>query len=284
MKFAILNSMRSSVLGFSILALGIYLGTTLYLKHDFEFGLILLLILPCLIYAWIYRKHGFEENELNKTTARVLLVYALLYFVSIFFVHLLGSSVSYWLVQFLIPILLLRAFHERLVVIGFRWKNIFKDFWVVILTGIIVLPFLLFAVRDSAQILAIASTWKILVYFPISILYMFVIVGFWEEFFFRGIVFKSIMRLSQNPGLSIFFSALLFSSYHIPMRYFNTKSPYFNDLWGSISATVNEQFIMGLFLGYIVYRSKNVWHGVWLHSMLNGISFVYQLSLWIKIG
>ena len=277
------SSARINILIFSILSLVIYVGTTLYLQHELEFELICLLFVPCLFYARCYRHYVSEVQELTKTTARILIIYSLLYCVSIFFVHLLGSSVSYWLVQFLIPVLILKFFHERLELLAFRWNQIFRDFWVVLVTGIIILPFLLFSVRDSAQILVIARTWKILIYFPLSLLYMFVIVGFWEEFFFRGVVLKSILRLSRSPSLSIFTSALLFSSYHIPMRYFNTKSPYFENLWGSISATINEQFIMGLFLGFVVYKSRNVWHGVWLHSMLNGISFVYQLSLWFKI-
>ncbi len=277
------SSARINILIFSILSLVIYVGTTLHLQHELEFELICLLFVPCLFYARCYRHYVSEVQELTKTTSRILIIYSLLYCVSIFFVHLLGSSVSYWLVQFLIPVLILKFFHERLELLDFRWNQIFRDFWVVLVTGIIILPFLLFSVRDSAQILVIARTWKILIYFPMSLLYMFVIVGFWEEFFFRGVVLKSILRLSRSPSLSIFTSALLFSSYHIPMRYFNTKSPYFENLWGSISATINEQFIMGLFLGFVVYKSRNVWHGVWLHSMLNGISFVYQLSLWFKI-
>lgn len=277
------NPNRLNILLYFILSLAIYSGTAMYLKNELEFGLIVLLFVPCLVYAWHYRYDVFEEAVLQRTTAAVLVGYAILYFVSIFFVHLLGASVLYWLVQFLIPILVLKVRKERLEALAFKWRYVFKDFWIVVVAGAVVFPVLLFSVRDSAQILVIARTWKILIYFPLSIIYMFLIVGFWEEFFFRGVVLRSLLQLTQNPSFAICASALLFSSYHIPMRYFNTRSPYFHDLWGSISATVNEQFIMGLFLGFIVYKSKNIWHGVWLHSMLNGLSFVYQLSLWVKI-
>lgn len=112
---------------------------------------------------------------------------------------------------------------------------------------------------------------------------MIVVAAFWEEFFFRGVVLSALLRLVKSPALAIFGSALLFSSYHIPMRYFNSRSAYFHDFWGSIAATLNEQFLMGLFLGVVVYKSRNVWHGIWLHSFINGISFVYQMSLWLEL-
>jgi membrane protease YdiL (CAAX protease family) len=282
-SFKAANLIRLNIFIYSILSLALYLGTSLYLQHELEFGLIILLFIPCLFYSWVYRNDVFEGTELQKRTTIVLIIYATLYFISIFFVHLLGSSVSYWFVQFLIPILVLKVLKERLASLAFQWSHMFKDFWVVLVASAIVLPILLFNVRDSSQILAIAKTWKILVYFPLSLIYMFLVVGFWEEFFFRGVILRSLLRLTNNSSFAIFASALLFSSYHIPMRYFNSKSPYFDDLLGSISATINEQFIMGLFLGFIVHKSKNVWHGVWLHSMLNGLSFVYQLSLRVKV-
>lgn len=282
-SFKTANLFRLNILIYSIFSIVLYLGTSLYLQHELEFSLILLLVVPCLFYGWVYHNDIVEGTELQKGTATILIAYAILYFVSIYFVHLLGSSVSYWLVQFLIPILILKILKERLASLAFQWSYVFKDFWVVLVAGAIVLPILLFSVRDSAQILAIAKTWKIVLYFPLSLIYMFIVVGFWEEFFFRGVILRSLLRLTNNSSFAIFGSALLFSCYHIPMRYFNSKSPYFNDLLGSISATINEQFIMGLFLGFIVHKSKNVWHGVWLHSMLNGLSFIYQLSLWIKI-
>lgn len=264
-------------------SLAIYSWSNYRLGQNFDFGFIILLAIPCLLYIWYYKNKPETENLKSGKTAILLIVYGVLYFIGIFFLPLLGSSVTYWLVQFLIPILILKFSTETVSSIDFRWSAIFADFKSVIISSIILVPVLMFTVRDSEQILAIAKTWKFLVYFPLSIIFMIFVAAFWEEFFFRGIIMKSLLKFSENPALSIFLSALLFGSYHIPMRYLNAKSPYYNDLISSIAATLNEQFLMGLLMGIIVYKSKNVWHGIWLHAVLNGISFVYKLSEMVKI-
>ena len=111
---------------------------------------------------------------------------------------------------------------------------------------------------------------------------MLFIVAFLEEFFFSGIVLSSVLKLTNNVAVSIFISAFLFAIYHLPMRFLNIKSLYYGDLSMSFSATISEQFLMGLFLGIIAYKSKNIWHVVWLHAILNGVSFMFQLSTMLK--
>ena len=266
-----------------VLSMVIYSWSLIQLNQDFDFGLIGILTIPTLIYLWFYKNEEHTESIKQKKTSILLLLYGLLYFTSIFFINLLGSSVAYWLVQFLIPIVILKLCKESLSSIFFKWKAVFSDIKFVLFSAVILIPFLIFGVRDSEHILAMFQSWKIIVYLPLSILYMFVIVAFWEEFFFRGIIQNSILRLTNSASISIFLSALFFGTYHIPMRYLNIKSEYYGDLLSSIAGTINEQFIMGLFLGLVVYKSKNIWHGIWLHSMLNGISFVYQLSLMLTI-
>ncbi len=266
-----------------ILAVAMYSWAIIQLDRDFDFGLIALLLLPSLIYLWFYRNEKSSEPLKHRKTAAFLFFYGLIYFISIFFINILGSSVAYWLVQFLIPIAILKICRESLSGIFLKWTAVFSDVKFVIFSAAIIIPFLIFGVRDSEQIIELCQSWKIIVYLPLSILYMLIVVAFWEEFFFRGIILNSILKLSNNASVSIFISALFFGTYHIPMRYLNVKSEYYGDLLASIASTINEQFIMGLFLGLIVYKSKNIWHGIWLHSILNGISFVYQLSLMLKI-
>ena len=40
--------------------------------------------------------------------------------------------------------------------------------------------------------------------------------------------------------------------------------------------------MMGIALGIIVYKSKNIWHGIWIHAIFNGVSFVYKFSQMVK--
>jgi membrane protease YdiL (CAAX protease family) len=218
------------------------------------------------------RDHGLDAD-----------CYAIAYFGSIFLLPILGASVMYWLVQFLIPIAIMRVMKEPLSGINFKWSAVFADFKIVILTVLVIVPALLFMVRDSEQILLLFQSWRIAVYLPLSILFMLIVAAVWEEFFFRGIVMSSVLKLTSSPVAAIFSSALLFGTYHVPMRFLNQRSPYHDDLLASIAATVNEQFLMGLLMGIIVYKSKNVWHAIWIHSVLNGVSYVYQLSLILKL-
>ena len=262
-----------------VLSLALYYWSFIKLDQDFNFGLIGILAIPSLIYMWFYRNNKQTESLKQRKTSIILLIYSLLYFISIFFLNILGSSFAYWLVQFLMPIIILKLCDESLSSIFFKWNAMFSDIRYVLFSAIILVPFLVFEVRDSEQIIILFHSWKIIIYLPLSILYMLITAAFWEEFFFRGIIQNSILKLTNNASISIFLSALFFSIYHIPMRYLNVKSEYYGDLLSSIAGTINEQFIMGLFLGLVVYKSKNIWHGIWLHSILNGISFVHQLSL-----
>ncbi len=266
-----------------VLSIALYLWAIFQLGYDFDFGLIGLFLVPSLIYTWFYRNEKRIEPFKHRKTAIFLLLYSLFYFVSMFFINILGSSVAYWLVQFLIPVAILKMCKESLSSVFFKWSDMFSDIKLVLLSAVILIPVLIFNVRDSEQIIALFQSWKILVYLPISIFYMLVTVAFWEEFFFRGIILNSINKLFNSASLSVFISALFFAVYHVPMRYLNVRSEYYGDLLSSIAGTISEQFIMGLFLGVIVYKSKNLWHGIWLHSILNGISFVYQVSLILKI-
>jgi membrane protease YdiL (CAAX protease family) len=274
----------ANVIVFIILSILIYLFSVYNLGQQIDAVFILILAIPCLLYFWFYKgRADAYEPTMEKQIAKILTAYTVIYIVSIYFFNLLGSSIALWLVQFTIPLLILKIYKQPLQAINFQWKYVFKDFKFVLLSAAILTPFLLYGVRDSEQIIELFKNGKGFVYLPLSIIYMLLIVAFWEDFFFRGIVQSSIQKKTKNSVATIFLSSFLFGIYHLPMRYLNPKSTYYGDLVHSFSATISEQFLMGLFLGIIVYKSKNVWHGIWLHSFFNGFSFVYQLSLMLKI-
>jgi membrane protease YdiL (CAAX protease family) len=246
--------------------------------------LILILAVPTAIYFWYFKDLEDTRTRLKWAVAIAMLAYAFVYFAATYFIHILAASVSLWLVQFLIPLAILKIGRDPLSTINFRWSAVFSKPIPLLIAAAFVTGPLLFVVRDSEQILPMFGSWRAGVFLPLSILYMVAIVAFWEEFFFRGVLMSSIQDLSKSAAAAVFFSALLFGTYHVPMRYFNSRSPYFGDLLSSIAATINEQFILGLFLGLIVYKSRNLWHGIWLHAVVNGVSFMYQLSQMLKIG
>ena len=93
---------------------------------------------------------------------------------------------------------------------------------------------------------------------PWLVLFSFALIpALFEEFFFRGFVFSSLNQLSR-PG-AILVSAVLFGLFHV--------------IVGSVLAI--ERFLptalMGLFLGWLAYRSGSLWPGIFLHAAHNGL-------------
>jgi membrane protease YdiL (CAAX protease family) len=261
-------------------SLAVYISAGMIIGKPFEFVFIVVLLVAALAYALV-QKHTPTLNEPRKTTALLLLIYAGVYFAAIYPFNVLGMSVVYPVTHVLLPLVIIWAKAEKTDFIPFQWRAIFTGFGAVALAALITLPYLVFTIRDSAQILALLKSPKGWLYVPISVVYMIILVASWEEFLFRGVILSSLLRVTRSPALSIFVSSMAFAAYHIPMKYYNEKSPSYHEWPASIAGTFYEQFIMGLFLGFCVYRSKNLWHGIWLHGLFNGISFAYKMSLLI---
>lgn len=81
-----------------------------------------------------------------------------------------------------------------------------------------------------------------------------VLVGFCEEFAFRGFLQRVFSeRLGGIKGFSL--AAFLFAFMHL-------------DPWNFFGI-----FLLGLFLGYLVYLTGNLWTAVFVHLLSNGIAF-----------
>jgi|GEM_PF-4771749 len=263
----------------------LYFGSAHILKKEADISFILIFIPPLLLYHYKFADQGLIPTSLPRKAAWGILIYFVLYFFLIFKITLLGASIIYWLVQFLIPIAILKSYGGSLDSISFDFKNIFKDFRIVLFSCLWLTPFLLYGIEDSEKILPMVTTVKFYIYLPLSILFMVVVAAFWEEFFFRGAIQTSLLSVFNSSfEIPVFLSSIFFGIYHFPFRYLNPKSPFFQDFFGSLASNISEQFLMGIFLGYVVYRSRNVWHGIWLHAFMNGISFVYKISQMIKFN
>lgn len=261
----------------------LFLGSSIVLKKEFDIAFILILIPPLILYHFKFSGQGPVQPFLPKKAAWGLLVYFFWYYFLILKFNILGASIVYWLFQFLIPIAILKFYGCSWDSISFKFENIFKDFRIVIFSCLWLTPFLLYGIQDSEKILPMVATGKFFIYLPLSVLFMVVVVAFWEEFFFRGAIQTSLLSLFDSSfEIPVFLSSLFFGIYHFPFRYLNDKSPFFQDFLGSLASNINEQFLMGIFLGYVVFKSRNVWHGIWLHAFMNGISFIFKMSQMIK--
>jgi ABC-2 type transport system permease protein/sodium transport system permease protein len=78
-----------------------------------------------------------------------------------------------------------------------------------------------------------------------------------EEFFFRGFVLSSLHQMSRSGAILV--SASLFGLFHV-----------------IVGSTLSiERFLpttlMGLFLGWLAFRTQSLWPGVFLHATHNGL-------------
>ncbi len=81
-----------------------------------------------------------------------------------------------------------------------------------------------------------------------------------EEIIFRFIVFKKIINLSSKPWLAILLSSTLFSLIH----------------WNSINLMLMT-FVMGVFLSYAFWKTKNIWIPIICHITMNSIAIFYEM-------
>ncbi len=94
---------------------------------------------------------------------------------------------------------------------------------------------------------------------PVIILFCFSIVpAICEEFFFRGILFRSLLWQSR-PWLAILISALTFGVFHtLSLTDLSTQK-------------LLPSFIAGIVLALVCYKSGSIIPGILLHSINNGI-------------
>ena len=78
-----------------------------------------------------------------------------------------------------------------------------------------------------------------------------------EEFAFRGFLFGTLKE-KYKPWVASVVSAVLFGAYHMNLLQFV----------GGL--------MMGLGLGYVAYKSGNIWIGVIMHFINNGLSVIFQ--------
>ena len=79
-----------------------------------------------------------------------------------------------------------------------------------------------------------------------------------EEFFFRGTLQPYLLKYFKHPLWAILIVAFIFSAFHL-------------DFFGFI-----PRFVLGIYLGVLVYWTKSLWSAVWAHFLNNGIALLIQ--------
>jgi membrane protease YdiL (CAAX protease family) len=107
--------------------------------------------------------------------------------------------------------------------------------------------------KISEKILYVRNTWD----FVLNILIICVLTGIGEEFAFRGILQNIFGKIIRNHHVVIWIVAIIFSAVHF-------------QFYGFV-----PRMLLGAYLGYLLYYTKNIWVPVLAHFTNNCFSVVY---------
>ncbi len=96
--------------------------------------------------------------------------------------------------------------------------------------------------------------------FVVNLIVIAVAAGVTEEFLFRGALLRIVQQKIQNHHVAIWLVAIIFSAIHF-------------QFYGFI-----PRLILGAYLGYLVYWTKNIWVPVFAHFLHNAVAFVGMSS------
>jgi len=105
---------------------------------------------------------------------------------------------------------------------------------------------------------------KGVVAFIINFFVIAVVAGVTEEFLFRGALQHIMLQKIKNHHMAIWIVAILFSAIHL-------------QFYGFI-----PRMLLGAYLGYLVYWTKNIWVPVFAHLIHNAAAFIGMSSDTLK--
>lgn len=85
-----------------------------------------------------------------------------------------------------------------------------------------------------------------------------------EEFLFRGAIFRILQHWSKKPSMIIWFSAIIFSAFHI-------------QFFGFI-----PRLLLGAWFGYLLFWSQNIWIPVFAHFCNNAMAVILMSNVQLK--
>lgn len=180
---------------------------------------------------------------------------------------------TYLITDVVLIIVLILSNNEKLL--RFHVSNLYTNLYYlsifVVFACLFQILFLIFILEQTR------IDWIIEIKKYISILLYCIAVGICEEIISRGIIFNLIFKEyeKQKNGykIAIISSALIFAFSHV-IRFITDR-----DMYGGL---VNVLFstCMGIVLGYIYYKVKNIWTVVFAHSSFDLI--IYSRQYYVK--
>jgi membrane protease YdiL (CAAX protease family) len=110
--------------------------------------------------------------------------------------------------------------------------------------------------ENANQLIQYMISGKGITQFIINLLVIAVAAGVTEEFLFRGALLRLVQKGIRNHHASIWLVAIIFSAIHF-------------QFYGFI-----PRMLLGAYMGYLLYWTKNIWVPVFAHFMHNAVAFI----------
>ncbi len=105
--------------------------------------------------------------------------------------------------------------------------------------------------EESQLLIALATYEHTIPTLLLNILVLAVIPACCEEFLFRGALQPALLKWTRNPHLAIWLTAFIFSTIHLQFAGFIPR------------------FLLGAYLGYLIYWSRSLWLPILAHALHN---------------
>jgi membrane protease YdiL (CAAX protease family) len=196
--------------------------------------------------------------------------------------------VRIWAFLVVIPAVFFRLRKQGLETIGLDQRLVLQGIKLAALVSLLWFPLLLYAnYLDSEPGRALISDWnglESLIVLAISFIAALLFAGFPEEFFFRGVLQSSLLRVFRRPLPAILVSAFLFAIYHLPYAFFVPSWDSQGDLGFSLSLVMTSQFFTGFLFGMARWKSDSLIAPVLLHTLVDTFVLYSSSQIAFNIG
>jgi membrane protease YdiL (CAAX protease family) len=189
----------------------------------------------------------------------------------------LSNGIGFWGLLVVIPFIYLSVKGYRLSDFGITKRHLSQNIKTALLACLLLGTILLFLTPGGKFILNTSEPiGVIIISFAVSFGYALLFAGFFEEFFFRGILQTRLTQYFNSDVKGILLASIIFGLYHLPFQYYNPGIANGNFIH-ALSNTLTEQMITAPIFGILWARTQNLIAPVMLHSLIDAISLMPRI-------
>jgi len=290
-----------ALLPFTFWSMFIYLGafiSVIFLNLGWKTTFLLAsgIIVVSVLLMFIFSKDNSLKLNISKPKKELIiaLLWYILYFLFDFFttkngIKILGDF-QVLMALFIAPLLILMVTKDKIS----RVKDILNSVGITIkeskyaikiggVASVVMIPFIIFSSNYNQRVIIFnifKNPFSGFIYFMISFVFAFLIMGLPEEFFFRGFLQSRFSKVIKSEWKSILITSFLFGLYHLPNLFLNNSSLTHGHIIMSIIIALTEQGFVGILFGIIWAKTHNLSACIFVHSFIDAF---YILSV-LKVG